>query len=330
MNGLSLTYIKSQKGRFDFSIILLALVIISSCIVALSEPHQLGLVYHFQNPFVQYHKVSLLLIICLIIDFTLVAYIYLQLRDETETKGGRKVGILINMTLLYNIILLAVSILVEMVLIAVEGYGYPVKKPAIYLYTPKRVKDEVSVVIKGKPTITIPTPDIQTKNSITWSDLTLERGGITHRKMEYPYLFYEATIKAPKHTNRGWVLERRSGKLFWNGNIMTDLQLVSALEAILRKLGLFDNEIKDFVDYWLSDEQLLYFGENEFRYGVYPISSSEIEKWMTIKTKAQYNEKVRVLLLIKDIPEGSILKEPDYPLIARSDWALHEWGAMKV
>lgn len=330
MNGLSYTYMKSQKGRFDFSIILLALAIIISCIVALSEPHQLGFVYHLQNPFVQYHQVSLLLMMCLIIDFMLVAYIYLQLRDESETKGGRKVGILINMTLLYNIILLAVSLLVEMVIIAEEGYGYPVKKPAIYLYTPKRVNDEVSVVINGKPTITIPTPDVITENSITWCNLTLERGGITHHKMEYPYLFYEATINAPKNTNRGWVLERRSAKLFWNGNIVTDLQLVSIIEAILGKLGLFDNEIKDFVDYWLSDEKRLYFGESEFRYGVYPLSSSEIEKRLTIKTKAQYNEIVRVLLLIKDIPEGSVLKEPDYLPITRSDWALHEWGAMKV
>jgi hypothetical protein len=145
----------------------------------------------------------------------------------------------------------------------------------------------------------------------------------------FDYLFYETESIVPKHENTGWVLERKVGKTAWNGKQVDRDALSTILSDILEKYGLFENEIADFIEYWLDSDMKLFFGRDDFTYAIYPVPRDELDRIFTIETDLEYPERIRIQFLIKEIGDGETLKEPEYPEITRSEYALHEWGIIK-
>ncbi|MDO9537420.1 MAG: hypothetical protein Q7J68_03775 [Thermoplasmata archaeon] len=200
-------------------------------------------------------------------------------------------------------------------------------KPAIYLYTPREEKEQLKLKVKG--VITTRIPFREGISSIIWDDLVLKNGKIFTNKKSFDYLFYESKNVMPEHENTGWILKRQNGALSWNQAPIDKNDLSEMLRNILAKYGLFENEINDFIEYWFDDDMKIFFGQDEFTFGIYPISLEEVDRIFSIETMLEYPEYIRVQLLVKEIEDGEVLAEPEFPKISRSEYALHEWGMMK-
>ena len=200
-------------------------------------------------------------------------------------------------------------------------------KPAIYLYTPKDEKEKLKLKVKGAITTRIPFRE--GVSSIIWDNLSLKEGKIFTNNKSFDYLFYESKNIMPKHENTGWVLKRQNGVLSWNNKSIDKDELSESLRNILAKYGLFDNEINDFIEYWLDADMKIFFGKDEFTFGIFPIAAEELDRIFTIETQLEYLEYVRVQFLLKEIDGGQVLEEPEIPKITRSEYALHEWGIVK-
>lgn len=227
-----------------------------------------------------------------------------------------------------------IAIIVTMVMVAITVilaailYSMVVAlKPAIYLYTPKEEKERLKLKVKGVVTTRIPFRE--GVGSISWDNLILSNGKIFTNERKFDYLFYESKNVVPEHGDAGWVLKRRNGILTWNGKSTDRLGLCTVLRDILAKYGLFENEIKDFLDYWLDEDMKIFFGKDEFTFGVFPISLAELDNIFSIETMLEYPEYIRVQFLVKEIEKDDTLAEPEFPTITRSEYALHEWGIIK-
>ncbi|MBU4071662.1 MAG: hypothetical protein KJ773_05770, partial [Candidatus Thermoplasmatota archaeon] len=200
-------------------------------------------------------------------------------------------------------------------------------KPAIYLYTPKEEKEQLKLKVKGAITTRIPFRE--GISSIIWDNLVLKNGKIFTNKKSFDYLFYESKNVMPEHENTGWIQKRQNDALTWNQAPIDKNDLSEILRNILTKYGLFENEINDFIEYWFDDDMKIFFGQDEFTFGIYPISLEEVDRIFSIETMLEYPEYIRVQLLVKEIEDGEVLAEPKFPLITRSEYALHEWGMIK-
>ncbi len=200
-------------------------------------------------------------------------------------------------------------------------------KPAIYLYTPEEKKESLRLKVKGRITMRIPWRKGTT--SVIWNDLILKNGKIISDNKEFDYLFYESENIVPKHDGTGWTLKRQGGNLYWNNEPIGLEQLPGIFTEILKKYGLFENEISDFNEYWFAEDMKIFFGQDEFTYGIYPISLEELDRIFSIETELEYAEYIRVQFLVKEIKEGINLNEPAFPEVKRSEYALHEWGMIK-
>jgi hypothetical protein len=207
------------------------------------------------------------------------------------------------------------------------GGGGAALKPAIYLYAPQEKKEQLKLKVKGAITTRI--PNRNGIRSILWDNLTLKNGKVYSDNKSFDYLFYESKNVIPKHDNIGWILKRHNGALTWNQKHIDNAELSEILSNILANYGLFENEIKDFTDYWLDEDMKIFFGKEEFTFGIFPITLEELNRIFTIETTLEYPEYIRVQFLVKEIDEGQVLDEPVIPQVARSEYALHEWGMIK-
>lgn len=200
-------------------------------------------------------------------------------------------------------------------------------KPVIYLYAPGEQKERVKLTVKGRITTRI--PHRSGLASITWDGLTLSGGKIIDDGKAFDYLFYESENVAPKHGEAGWVLERKAGETTWNGVPVDRGELARTIGSILERYGLFENEIADFTDYWLAPDMKLSFRKEEFAYAIYPISREELDRIFAIETDHEYPERIRVQFLVLDAIPGTLLAEPEFPTVERSERAMHEWGVIR-
>lgn len=111
-----------------------------------------------------------------------------------------------------------------------EGPGYPIKKPAIYLYPTKKTDISVSLRVNGTLTTTIP------PYNGGWKVSAEPNGAI---KGGYDYLFYEADLKKVTLPKEGWIVEYKELNLWFDIN--------------LAKLGLNAKEKQQFKEYWINE-----------------------------------------------------------------------------
>lgn len=244
----------------------------------------------------------------------------LEIETDNPVKEMAKIAIIIS---------IFVGILITIVYIIWAGATSTAvaMKPAIYLYAPKEEKEQIKLKVKGEITTRIPYRE--GVMSIVWDNLTLKNGKIFTNGKQFDYLFYESKNSIPEHNNIAWVLKRQGRNLTWNHEPIDENELPQTFKNILSKYGLFDNEIDDFIEYWFADDMKIFFGQDEFSYGIYPISLEELDKIFLIETELEYAEYIRVQFLVKDIDKNQMLEIPAFPEIKRSEYALHEWGMIK-
>jgi PKD repeat protein len=173
--------------------------------------------------------------------------------------------------------------------------------PNIYLYREKPEFDIIKVIVDGRVTKAIPNVPLGSK--IVWDNVLVAEGKLFYKNKEYDFLYYEELLNEPKTSKYGWILERdEKGRLFLNDKLTTLEKLKDHFRGEMRKAGLFNNEIEDFIHEWLGEGARLFPGKQAFRYVI------------------------RFHLLVQPAEKGAKLLPPKYKEHERRVNRLHEWG----
>lgn len=209
--------------------------------------------------------------------------------------------------------------------IGYNPFPTPPPKPVIYLYRPVPVFETLSVHIDGTATVTI--PEVPLGPVITWHDVWLEDGRLFYEGEEYPYLFYESETTVPIHAHRGWILRRdEQGRLFLDGEPVSFGGLASFFASELRKAGLYEREIDDFVEHWFGPDRLVFFGQETFTFAVKYFPVDQYEAIHRLETVHEYDSVVRIAYLVEFAEPGASLLKPVYPVPQPGNTVLHEWA----
>jgi len=205
---------------------------------------------------------------------------------------------------------------------------YLVRKPAIYLYNTEYVQftETLSVSIpNGCVTKTI--PEITLGQNVKWENFEVyPESQILFKGNFYPYLFYEAMIETLDILTFecGWVFQNYGNTWEVNGDLISNLELF--FEDSLLDLGLYENEIFDFIEYWFEEHPI--FSE-EGTYILRQIPLNIINYNFQLETTHSYSTN-RMFFTFFYYPE--ILNVPNLlspePMISNidSNYILHEWG----
>ncbi len=201
-------------------------------------------------------------------------------------------------------------------------------KPAIYLYNTVSLpfNDTLSVTFPhGSATLTI--PEIPLGPVITWAKFTVfPNSQISFGGTTYPYLFYEAATSKIDVTalQSGWVIQKSQGTWRINGQPVAVIE--DFFRDALQDLGLFEQEIADFVDYWFEERPL--FAED----GTYLLRQLPLavinEHFKLATTRAYSTNRVFFTCSYLADPGFSYSLLPPRPTVsyATSPFLLHEWG----
>jgi len=197
-------------------------------------------------------------------------------------------------------------------------------KPAVYLYTKKPLTDNLTVEFKdGKATKIV--PQLPLTKKFTWKNITAKDGKIIVDGKTYDYLFYEGIMKKPLQSDQGWILEKNDTGLYLDKEKITYPDLQEFFIKELQKAGLYENEIHDFMNFWLGDDKKLFLGKNSFKYAIKYVPQNVLDDAISIETEHEYT-RIRVLYTIEEITEDIELNEPVYYKPIIKDNVLHEWG----
>jgi hypothetical protein len=203
------------------------------------------------------------------------------------------------------------------------------RKPAIYLY---HLQNEVFVetlsvhIPYGFATITI--PEVELSDTITWNSVEVFPGSrILYEDNYYPYLFYEADIFSDfGKIDYGWSIEKTGNIYILNGKTYTRDQLISYLSSKLMNLGLFRNEVDEFISYWFYELNLL---SNDGTHILQQMPSSWINYNFQLSTTFTYSQ-LRIFFKYYYVEKDTLQIELQNPIStlmnSNTDYILHEWG----
>lgn len=190
---------------------------------------------------------------------------------------------------------------------AVHAWGWwsPECKPAIYLYPEKKTDLHVTVRPKGYLTYTDPPYPAAGWRITAYPDGTIHSGEKT-----YPYLYYESKIRddAFEKPMRGYVVSYA--------------ELPTLFTTLLPKLGLNEQETKDFKDYW---EEVLPSAPYYF-IGVMDREAIDRIEPLTISPKE--DTIIRVRLYFEALEKKKKVLEPVFEKHERHGFVVSEWGGL--
>ncbi|MCE7748764.1 MAG: hypothetical protein GPJ51_10220 [Candidatus Heimdallarchaeota archaeon] len=205
------------------------------------------------------------------------------------------------------------------------------RKPAIYLYNLQNevFTETLSVYMPfGYATITI--PEVELSDTIVWNSFEVfPESRILYENVFYPYLFYEANIYSDfGKLEYGWIIEKIADIYIINDKSFTKNQLLNYLSYALQDLGLFENEIDEFINYWFFEQELL---KEDGTHILQQMSSEWVNnnfQLSTIQTYSQlrlffkyfYSEGTNLNLKIQN-PISNVM-------VSNTDYILHEWGVI--
>ncbi|WP_460686973.1 hypothetical protein [Niabella aquatica] len=177
-----------------------------------------------------------------------------------------------------------------------------VYKPNIYLYPLEETALHVglSFPLGGSVVVSIP----QYNNG--WSVNVAPSGRIDDK---YDYLFYESDQPDKWQKKTGWVVKRDSLEHFF--------------EADMKACLFRDNEIKDFVDYWIPRLKDAPY------YAIYPQEKPVIERLIQLHFSEQPDNVLRLFYVVKALNKPVQLKPHDKTTpVSREGFNVAEWGVI--
>lgn len=180
--------------------------------------------------------------------------------------------------------------------------GMVARKPNIYLYPEKSLKLDVSLFFPQGGEVIESDPQYPGD----WLDIRVRPDGRIDRK--YDYLFYEAAIPDLWQYSEGWVVKQDMLPLFFRSN----------LEAY----GFNENEILDFMDYWIPLLNTAPY------YAIYPQHTASVNYAVKLSISERPDALLRLFYIIDEAQDKFTLPEPEIPEFERSGFTVTEWGVV--
>jgi len=177
------------------------------------------------------------------------------------------------------------------------------EKPAIYIYPEKAEKFRVSLLFKEGVNLVKSIPSY----NAGWEIFVDVNGKIENK---YDYLFYEC-------------LQPTNFK-FQNGYCYSSEGIDSEIDQLLRKIGLNDIEIEDFIDYWSGR-----FNNYDY-YKIYPIFNNEIDNYVELDIDPKPDSILRVWLYFEGCNNYEELSKPTFNQFKRNKITAVEWGGVMI
>ncbi len=175
-----------------------------------------------------------------------------------------------------------------------------VKKPAIYLYPPKKTSIDITLHPKGKIIQSIPLYENK------WH-ITADKSGLIDKK--YRYLFYEVALdKSFPLSEEGWSVQYNA--------------LSRWFDKHLNKLGLNKKEATDFKTYWLKNLPPSNY------YTIKMVQPEIVNGQLGLKIDPEPDSLLRVLLYFVPSESTVSLKEPKNNSFTRKGFVVVEWGGI--
>jgi len=175
-------------------------------------------------------------------------------------------------------------------------------KPNIYLYPVEKTQLIVNLEFPkgGKVIKSIP------EYGKGWN-ISVDTNGIISDS--YSYLFYESSQPDIWQREYGWTIKVEELESFFKKNLID--------------YGFKDNEIKDFIDYWIPRLK-----DNDY-YSIYPQTNSIINKVIELKISEKPNNLLRLFYFIEGQENPEIkLKKPIINNFERKRFFVTEWGVI--
>jgi len=178
-----------------------------------------------------------------------------------------------------------------------------VKKPNIYLYpeSAKRLKVQLDVPRGGA---IVESDPLYGNGWNVW----VEPSGLINRK--YSYLFYECRLPLSLTLLEGWQIPQSQLKVFFTEN--------------MRACGFNDQEIRDFLQYWLPRL-------NEFPYyTIYPLVTRQVNALLPLRISPRPENLLRLWYVIQGTDSNAEVPvtPAGFPAFARRGFSVTEWGVI--
>ena len=177
-----------------------------------------------------------------------------------------------------------------------------VKKPNIYIYPTNEKQLTVSLSFPQGGYVTQSEPFYDNG----WT-ITVDPSGLINET--YRFLFYECKVPHSFQTNQGWIVAREDLGEFFRDNLL--------------QYGFLDNEITDFLEYWIPNLQAYPW------YNIYPQDQEKINQSIILHFSDEPESVQRVYYLFEGKSESTgKLATPNIPVFVRKGFTVVEWGGM--
>ncbi len=199
-----------------------------------------------------------------------------------------------------------------------------VEKPNIYLYP---VETEPLTVALGFPAgggVTVSEPEYEhvwrvfadpdgtlyQVQELHWDSLDGAGHALGLRsEPTYDYLFYEAAVPDVWQRDEGWLVERENLEAFFTEN--------------LAATGFYDNEIADFVEWWVPRL------ETHPYYALYPQYNAGIAEVIELALSPEPHSLIRLYYVVEGLAEPIELPPAIIPAFESGGFTVHEWGVVR-
>ncbi|MCP4136899.1 MAG: hypothetical protein GY754_38365 [bacterium] len=184
-------------------------------------------------------------------------------------------------------------------------YAGEMAKPVIYLYPQEEM--EISVSVNPVNGISVSDPEY----SHGWFVTSNPQGEIVDKKdgKEYPYLYWESSNYPPSYSKEGFVVEKN--------------KLCGFFKDKLSILGLNDQEIKDFNEFWIP------ILSNSKYYFINFYDQKEIDAMAPLEIYPAPDSIIRVFFDSKKLDKPIKVKEQKLAPVKRKGFSVVEWGGMR-
>ena len=141
---------------------------------------------------------------------------------------------------------------------------------------------------------------------LLWKNIKVKPDGKIDRK--YDFLFYEAEIPDLWQYSEGWVVA------------MDDL--TEFFEKNLKDYSFNENEIEDFIEFWIPE--LI----NSPYYEIYPQYTEMVNQVIKLKISPYPDAKLRLHYVIKETEKYFELPVPEISAFDRHGFTVTEWGVI--
>jgi len=188
-------------------------------------------------------------------------------------------------------------------------------KPVIYLYPPEPMRVSVNIELDGHMMYTYPRPQQIGTEKYQWEVEANPGSRLTIGNRHYDSLFWEGTCNTNYDLEKGFHVEGKDA--------------ISFLEEKLRRLGLNEREMNEFIVFWMPIMEANRFNLISFQFERYTDHAK-------LEITPQPDHVIRVYIVCKKLNEtemGLPIEEQILPEIRRED--LHgfvavEWGGTRI